>query len=182
MQLSPSQPLGNPPGSTSLEGTTDAAGVLSTEAREALRAAVARLDDAEVRGRPDELSQALMPVARCYRGLGAHAAAEDLLRQALRSARTVGRHELLVDVLCELAETACGLAEQLIRSGDDAGARAARDRARDEAFEAASLAHRCSDSHWQAQALLRISDALNRCGDHDDAACLQARAVQLMAS
>lgn len=150
------------------------------ELRDALRTAVARLDAAELTGRPQELSLALIPVASCYRTLGAHLAAQDVLRQALRHARLVGSSELLTDVLCELAETACRLAEELQRA-DQAGARAARERARDEAFEAASLAHRCTDETWSAQALLRISDVLNRCGDHDDAAWLQARAVVLMA-
>jgi tetratricopeptide (TPR) repeat protein len=149
------------------------------ELREALKRAVSRLDEAERQGRPDELAHALMPVAACYRSMGALGAAEDALRQALRCARATRSVSLQVAVLCDLAETACGLALDPGRS-DAATARAARDRARDEAFEAASLASSVMDGDWSVRALLRVSDVLNRCGDHDDAACLQARALQLM--
>jgi tetratricopeptide (TPR) repeat protein len=153
--------------------------LLDPAVRQALLEAVARLDDAETRGRPQEICLALVPVAACYRAMGAWTAAEHVLRQALRHARTGASPELLVDVLCELAETACSIADSADPM-EGSLARAARERARDEAFEAASLAHRSSDGHWEASALLRISDVLNRCGDHDDAACLQSRAVELM--
>lgn len=165
---------------TSADGAWGPASLLTPQAREELLHAVSRLDEAERHGRPEEMALALMPVAACYRGLGALSAAEDVLRQALRCARTSRSSSLLADVLCELADTACRLADELQRAGD-AGARSARERARDEAFEAASLAHRAQESSWGAQALLRISDVLNRCGDHDDASALQSRALQWMA-
>lgn len=165
---------------TAVDGAWGPARYLTPQAREALLSAVSRLDEAERLGRPEDMALALVPVAACYRALGALPAAEDLLRQALRWARQARSPSLLVDVLCELADTACRLADELQRVGD-AGARSARERARDEAFEAASLAHRAHEPVWGAQALLRISDVLNRCGDHDDASVLQTRAVQWMA-
>jgi tetratricopeptide (TPR) repeat protein len=166
---------------STIDGTWGPASFPSPQAREALLTAVSRLDEAERHGQPDDLAMALMPVAACYRALGALSAAEDVLRQALRCARTSRSQALQVAVLCELADTACRLATEL-QPGDDAGARAARERARDEAFEAAALAHRALDTNAAAQALLHISDVLNRCGDHDDAAVLQSRAVQWMAA
>ncbi len=148
-------------------------------ARESLRCAVARLDEAELRGNALELIEALLPVASCYRAMGALAAAEDALRQALRMARRSASPEQLVRVLSELAHTACIRADQL-QSEDTASARAARDRARDEAFEASTLTHRHAQAPWATLALLDISDILNRCGDHDDATTLQVRALEWM--
>jgi hypothetical protein len=149
-------------------------------AREALRTAVERLDQAEREGCPSALTLAQVRVAGCYRSIGALVAAEQTLRQALRAARRARSTSLLVDVLCELGETACAIAEQP-RSGErDAESRAARDRARDEAFEASSLVHMAIGADWTVDALLRISDVLNRCGDHEDAAVLQGRAAELI--
>lgn len=146
-------------------------------AREALSAAVARLDQAERAGCPHELTVAQAGVGSCYRAIGALTAAEETLRQALRAARKTGSTQLLVEVLCQLAETACTIAEQ--RAASDApGARAACDRARDQVFEASSLVYRSLDTAWAANALLRIGEVLIRCGDHEDAAVLQARATQ----
>ena len=66
--------------------------------------------------------------------------------------------------------------------GEDAErqARNARDLARDMAFEAARVATHASDAHWEIKVLLRASDVLDRCGDHDDAITLQTRAMELM--
>ena len=82
-------------------------------------------------------------------------------------------------MLCELAETACAIAEQHGAGHRHAESRAARDRARDEAFEASALVHAAIDTGWAVDGLLRISDVLDRCGDHEDAAVLQARAAEL---
>ena len=81
--------------------------------------------------------------------------------------------------MSELAHTACIRADEL-QSEDSASARAARDRARDEAFEASTLTHRHAQAPWATPALLEISDILNRCGDHDDATALQKRALEWM--
>jgi tetratricopeptide (TPR) repeat protein len=148
-------------------------------AREAMRLAAARLDGAEIRAQPFELSEALADVARCYRALGIWSTAESSLEQALRWGRLAGSTDLIVDLLCELSESACGLAEQLDAKSSGKG-RAARERARDHAFEASILAGRVADLHWEVQVLLRISDVLDRCGDRDDAMLLQTRALQLM--
>jgi len=63
---------------------------------------------------------------------------------------------------------------------DEHQARSARDLARDMAFEAARVATHAADPHWEIKVLLRASDALDRCGDHDDAITLQTRAMTLM--
>jgi tetratricopeptide (TPR) repeat protein len=149
--------------------------------REALRAALVRLEVAERRAVPYELSAALAGVGRCYRRLMALRTAEDSLQQALRWARMVGSPDLEVDLLCELAECACLLAEQL---GEEEfrGSHAARERCRDAAFEASVRVRRVADPQWECTTLLRISDVLSRCGDHDDAASLQNRAMGMMSS
>lgn len=150
--------------------------MLESPERQALRQALARLDAAELAGRPYELSAALVAVGRCYRRLNALRAAEDSMHQALRWAHVSGSNDLEVDLLCELAECACQLAEQL---GEEEfrGAHAARDRARDAAFEASTRVRRAADPAWERSTLLRISDVLSRCGDHDDAAWLQSCAL-----
>ncbi len=157
-----------------------ASAMFAGPARDALRLAAATLDIAEQRGRPLEMSSAHALLARCYRLLDAPVAAEDSLRQALRWARGSGSVDMQVDVLCDLADAACAVADQL--GDDDLAARySARERARDVAFEVSTLAHSVADTHWEAKALLRASDVLSRCGDHDDAAWLQGRALVLMA-
>lgn len=178
---------GRTEGSSDRQGAAVAAGgaagqqptvpATASAAREALRAAVGQLDQAEVAGCPGKLTLALARVGACYHAIGALAAAEESLRQALRSARTAGSAQLLVGVLCQLAETACTIAEQR-RHADPAGARAARERARDEAFEASSLVLRSIGADWAVAALLRIGDVLVRCGDHEDAELLQVRALE----
>ena len=37
-----------------------------------------------------------------------------------------------------------------------------------------------SDPQWEIRVLMRASDVLDRCGDHDDAVLLQQRAMVLM--
>lgn len=84
-----------------------------------------------------------------------------------------------VEILCLLAETSCTLAEAHAQDDPRRG-HAARDRTRDRAFEAAGLAGHVADPRWEIQVLLRISDVLDRCGDHEDAVQLQARAMRMM--
>jgi tetratricopeptide (TPR) repeat protein len=147
--------------------------------REAFCSAAAALDAAERGAQPFEMTQALTRVARCYRGVGALGPAESGLEMALRWARLTGSTDLCVDLLAELAETATSLAGAL--AGEDAGAaRAALESARDHVFEASTRVPGLSDPSCQPQALLRLSDVLDRCGDHDDACELQTRALRLL--
>lgn len=154
--------------------------LLDEPAREALRQAAAALDAAEQRGQPFEMSQALVQVARGYGALRALASAEAYLELALRWARAGGSTDHTVDLLCELCEAAERVAQAHDAQRPGSG-HAARERARDHAFEASTLAGRVADSGWEVTVLLRISDVLNHCGDHADAAQLQSRALQLMA-
>jgi tetratricopeptide (TPR) repeat protein len=155
--------------------------------REVLRLAAAALDLAEQRGLPLERCAALTAMGRAYRAIGAPGAAESMLRQAVGLARCGGAGDLEVEVLCELCEAACLHAIERSAAAENDGdaveqAYAARERARDTAYEVAALARRTADPHWEASALLRASDVLNRCGDHEDAAQLQQRALALMPS
>jgi hypothetical protein len=153
--------------------------LLDEPVRHALRVAAARLDDAETRGKPHEVSLALSQMARCYRHVGALPSTEACLAAALRWARPAGGIDQLVDLMCELAEVATAIAEQ--HEAERPGAcRAARERARDQAFEASTLAGRVADAQWEVTVLLRISDVLDRCGDNEDAVLLQTRALRLM--
>lgn len=152
----------------------------ATPDHDGLASALRQLEDAEARRRPVDLVQALGRVGRTYRDLGHGSAAAWYLRQGLHWARTLGGVDASVDLLCELADVEATIGQAAAVDGDDAAARAARDRARDHGFEAAGLARQCADPQWEVSVLLRVSDVLARCGDHDDAAALQARAVHLI--
>jgi len=149
--------------------------------RVALELAVRRLDEAELHRQPAAMSEALAGIARCYRSLAAYAHAMDFMHRALRWSYALGGVDQRVELLCELAELSCAAAEDASAGEDgDRRARSARDLARDMAFEAARVATHSSDAHWEIKVLLRASDVLDRCGDHDDAITLQTRAMELM--
>lgn len=153
--------------------------MLPSPARTALRQAAAALERAERFMQPLEMTLALAQVARCYRGLQALEPARWYLERALAWANTLGAIDQSVEILCLLAETSCSLAEQHGRS-DPGRRQAALEHTRDCAFEVAGLAGRVADAQWEIKVLLRISDVLDRCGDHDDAVELQSRAMRLM--
>lgn len=148
-------------------------------ARVALDLAVRRLDEAEARREPAAMSEALAGIARCYRAVSAWAAALDYMQQALRWAHVSGGSDQIVELMCELAELAASTGEAM-SSPDRPEARAARDCARDHAFEAARVAVHAADPEWEIKVLLRIADVLDRCGDQADAIDLQTRALSLM--
>ena len=150
-------------------------------AREALRQALAQLDMAEQLQQPAALCQALADTAQALAKLRAFPAAEQCLARAQRWALALGAADLRADLACAAAELAAGAADLALTDTEDGcSLRRARDRARDQAFEAARLAGQTADPHWEIQVLLRASDVLDRCGDHDDAVQMQHRALVLM--
>jgi hypothetical protein len=149
--------------------------VADAQIRERLRSAVARRDEAEAKGSPSDLIEALLPLARCYAQMGVYGAAEEALRHALRAARRTGNAQQLAAVLSETAQAACWRADDL-KERDPQTGRVSRDRARDSAFEASALIHKHAHAAWAAPALLVVSLVLGQCGDHDDAAVMRARA------
>ena len=153
--------------------------MLPGSAREALREAAVALDIAERFQQPLEMSLALAQMARCYRALQALAPAESCLERALSWAHVLGAADQAVEILCLLAETRCAMAE-LHAAEDSRRSHALLERTRDSAFEATTLAAHVADPQWEIKVLLRISDVLDRCGDHDDAVELQSRAMELM--
>lgn len=163
--------------------SADGAALGDGAARDALRQAMHHLSDAErVQGshRAPALCQALTDAARALAGLHAYGPAESHLAQALRWALQMGGHDLSADLHCAWAEVATNAADLAQAQGERACGRAARDRARDHAFEAARLAGLATDPNWEIRLLLRASDVLDRCGDHDDSVLLQQRALVLM--
>lgn len=163
--------------------------MLPSPARTALREAAAALDRAEQFHQPLEMTLALAQMARCYRGLKAFVPAERYLERALAWAHTLGAIDQSVEILCLLAETSCSIAEtqsqsqSQMHSHSRSGARgghAARERTRDRVFEVVGMAGHVADPQWEIKVLLRISDVLDRCGDHGDAVELQSRAMRLM--
>jgi hypothetical protein len=168
--------------------------LVAEPAREALRRACASLDLAELTGSPFAMSQALAEAARCYRELHADVSAESHLEAAVGWARVCGSTDHLADLLCELADAAVrvALAQELEAAGlPQAGAaqesahrhaagHAARERARDHAFEVSQLTARISDATCEARLLLRASEVLERCGDIADAMQMQLRALNLL--
>lgn len=150
--------------------------------REALDAAMRFLELVEGWGRPVELAQALTQVGQALADLKALDAAESYFAQALRWAGMLGVVDARVDLLCKLAEVACAQAVAADGGGrsDPMVGRRLRERARDRAFEAASLAGQVTDAQWEVRVLLRVSDVLESCGDHDDAVTMQNRAMALL--
>ena len=173
------------PVASSTEGLrADGAALVDGPARDALRLAMRQLSEAEARndaGRPAALCHALTEAARAFAGLQAYSPAESYLAQALRWAGVMGGPDLQADLQCALAEVATNAADLAQQRGQPgSGGQRVRDRARDHAFEAARLAGRTTDPHWEVKLLLRASDVLDRCGDHDDAVLMQRRALRLM--
>jgi hypothetical protein len=163
--------------------SADGAALADGAARDALRQAMRLLSDAEgVAGshRAPAMCQALTEAARALAGLHAYGPAESHLAQALRWALQMGGHDLSADLHCAWAEVATNAADLAQAQGERARCRAARDRARDHAFESARLAGLATDPNWEVRVLLRASDVLDRCGDHDDSVLLQQRALVLM--
>jgi tetratricopeptide (TPR) repeat protein len=151
-------------------------------ARAALELAVRRLDYAEQDREPASMSDALAGIARCYRGLAAYPTAMDFMHQALRWSYALGGVDQRVELLCELAELSCEAADAAHGEDGERQRVLARDCARDMAFEGARVAAHAADPHWEIKVLLRASDVLDRCGDHDDAITMQTRAMTLMVS
>ncbi len=145
--------------------------------REALRQACADLDAAELSRQDHRLLQALTALAAVYRGLGALISAETCLDRALRHAH--GQADATADLLARLAEVAADQSSQHEAQRRGRG-HAARERARDRAFAVVRLAQHVADPSWEVRLLLQVSEVLTRCGDHDDAAQLQSRALRLM--
>lgn len=166
---------------------SSASTVPDSPARAALAAALAALDRVESRGEPSVIAHSLGDVAQCYALLGMHAHRRWYLQQALRFASILGAVDASVDILCQLAEAhveACkdGADRAALDDDDDPRrAHSARDQARDSIFEATRLVHRSADPQWEVTVLLRVSDLLDRIGDHDDAIALQRRALTLIA-
>lgn len=152
-------------------------------ARDALRQAMHTLNSAElVEGshRAPAMCQALTEAAGALAALHAYGPAESHLAQALDWALQMGGHDLSADLHCAWAEVATNAADLAQAQGERARCRAARDRAHAHAAEAARLAGQATDPQWEIRLLLRASDVLDRCGDHDDAVLLQHRALLLL--
>lgn len=165
------------------DGAALAAALGDGPAREALHAALKELAVAEAyqgRARAIVLCEALTGVAQALAGLHAYGPAEQHLALALRWAAQLGGCDLAADLHCAWAEVATNAADLADAQDDDAGCAAGRDRAREHACEAARLARQATDPNWELRLVLRASDVLERCGDHDDALQLQQHALQLM--
>ena len=145
----------------------------------ALEQAMRALDLAEQSGHAASLSLAHAEVARCHRAMGLLEPAAWYLQQALSWSRLLGAVDTSIDLLCELADISIA---RLTNMGPMESSRRQLmlDKARDQAFEAAELARQCADPHWEVNVLMRVSETLNLCGDHDDALALQCRALQLI--
>jgi hypothetical protein len=110
-----------------------------------------------------------------------YAAAMDFMHRALRWSYALGCVDLRVELLCELAELSCEAAAATTAEDSERRSLLALDCARDMALEAARVAARAADPHWEIKVLLRVGEALTRCGHHDDAITMQTRARALMA-
>ena len=154
------------------------------ESRDGLRQAARLLDLAQAASgatQPALLCHAHKGMAVALSRLQAYSPAQSHLLQALRWAKVMGAIDDRADLQCALAEVATSATEQGKAHGASAAVlRRAREHCRDLAFEAARLAPQTTDPHWEVRVLLRASDVLDRCGDHDDAVHLQHQALLLL--
>ncbi|MEK8049491.1 hypothetical protein AACH10_04500 [Ideonella sp. DXS22W] len=161
----------------------------------ALNLALVALDAASVRARPTEMAHRLAEVAKCLQRMDDLRSADAYLERALVWVALIpagAADAMRADLLCTQAELACHAAdrhdeqvEALAEAGDEdlpavPEARADRERVRDLATEAALLSGRGCDPMWEVKLLLRASDVLDRCGEHDGAVAMQNRAMALM--
>ncbi len=157
---------------------------LETPERQSLKQSLADLDAAELRAAPAHMTHALTQVAQSYAALNMQAHRRWYLKQALRFSAILAAVDTSVDILCELAEAFIEVGDDDAQeiTGDARQVATAREQARDRAYEAARLAHRSADPQWEVTVLMRVSELLNRMGDHDDAVALQRRALALIGS
>ena len=161
----------------------DGGPLIDGPAREALRQAMhslSKLEAVEGTPHPAVMCLVLTDAARALAGLHAYGPSESYLSQAMHWGAMMGGHDLLADLQCALAEVVSNASDLAMNQGDRPAVRVARERARDHAFEAARLASLVSDPQWEFRVLMRASDVLDRCGDHDDAVLLLQRAMVLM--
>lgn len=146
-----------------------------------LQSIVTALRHAQASGRAWALCDALTCAGRAYRILDAPKPALAVFDLALRWSYACGSADLRVDVLCELCETHVQAVERLAapaaNEAEAAACRASAAQARELAYEAARLAPQVTDACWEVKVLLRLSDLLDRIGDHDEATALQGRAM-----
>lgn len=146
----------------------------------ALGQAMRALERARTSGRPGVMAEACHRLARCWGRLGEPPAALAALERALQWARASGACDQALDLQGEIAELLAEMAMHADRHERGSG-RPLRERARDEIFDAVRAAAGCADPRWEVTLLLRLSDVLDRFGDHDDATQLQVRALRLTA-
>lgn len=152
---------------------------IELEKRQRLDDALRGLELAESNGSASTRVAALTAVAQAYAEMGAFSMAEWYLHQALSAAREGNAARAIVDILCRLAEAgvAASHADPLADAREH---HTTRERARDRAYEATLIAARAADRQWEIDVLMRVSDILDRCGDHDDAVALHGRALELV--
>jgi hypothetical protein len=127
------------------------------------------------------LCEALTEAGRALASVHAYSLSESCLTQALHCAALLTTPDLSANLLCALAEVTTNAAELARWRGDAQGVgQQARSRARRHAHEAAALAGGTSDPRWELKLLLRASDVLDRCGQHDEAMQMQQRAMLLL--
>lgn len=169
---------------TDADAQADGMALADGAPREGLRQAVEQLSAAEAdtgAGWVARLCQAHKSMAIALSRLQAYSPAQSHLTQALHWATVMGAADVLGDLHCAMAEVATSGAEQARALGASAERlRPLRERCRDLAHEAARWAARTTDPQWELRLLLRASDVLARCGEHDDAAQLQSQALALM--
>ena len=152
--------------------------------RQGLHEAIEQLSAAEAdtgSGWVARLCQAHKGMAIALSRLRAYSPAQSHLTQALHWAKVMGAADVRADLHCAMAEVATSGAEQARAHGaSPERLRPLQERCRELAHEAARLATQTADPQWEIRLLLRASDVLARCGEHDDAAQLQHQALLLL--
>jgi hypothetical protein len=152
---------------------------LAPEAQAAMQAAEATLAEARADGRPYGICLHLRQLAHLQAGALQLEAAEHGLQQALRWAHAGLGADLQVDILVDLCDL-CDLWSQAEDQQPHGEGEAVRERLRGYVAQARERAPAMSERGAEARVMLRLSAILNRCGDRDDAAQMQARALRLI--
>lgn len=182
MAKDPAVPRPNP--NSRQSASADGLALSDGRLRERLRQAMRLMDLAEAATgatQPALMCHAHKDMAIALSRLQAYSPAQTHLTQAMRWALVMGAIDQRADLQCALAEVATSAVEQGRAYGASGPSlRKALDHCRDLAFEAARLAALTTDPHWELRVLLRASDVLDRCGDHDDAQQLQQQALAML--
>lgn len=156
---------------------------LTAEARAALDAAEAALNEARADGQPYGICHSLRQLAQRQAAALQLAQAEQHMQQALRWAHAGLGADLQVDILCDLCDLTdlWSQAEDQLPHGQGAGD-AVRERTHAYVLEACERAPAMSERGAEGRVLYRLSQVVGRCGEDELQQWMLVRAQMLLSA